>query len=145
MVDYVAARFSMILSLEWMAHVGLNAVFSFHGSVLVDELRIGDATTTAWQEWIHSGREMDDVVKKDAEEAAAVSAALHLDGAPRDVSDTSSRPVLSQEVQSFKARTPDEPSTPTSVQLWNKSVNFYLVEKNDVVERLWFQMKLWVT
>ena len=82
-------------------------------------MRIGDQAAAPWQAWITSGRVLDDVVQKDAEEAAAVSAALHLDG-PNEERSEASRPSISQEVESFRVRRPTEQEAPTDVKLWNR-------------------------
>lgn len=89
-----------------------------------EEMKIGDPTSESWQEWISNGRMLEDVVKKDAEEAAAVTAALHLRGQDESNAEgsQSSRPTLAQEVASFKARPGDSVAPEGDVKLWNRAV-----------------------
>ena len=104
-------------------------------------MQIGDPASKLWQEWIASGRELGDIVKKDAEEAAAVSAAFQLNSNAQSTSEASSRPTIAQEVQSFKARpTQADEDAPLDVKLWNRCAYRRPSSSEPLfVEPLWFR------
>ena len=105
-------------------------------------MQIGDPASKVWQEWISSGRELGDITKKDAEEAAAFSASFQLNSNAQSTSEPSSRPPIAQEVQSFKARpTQADEDSPVDVKLWNRCAYLRPSPFSELccTEPLWFR------